>query len=216
MLHTTKNLQGAGVRTPDGTIGKVLDIFFDDSSWDIRYVVVDTGRWLSGRKVLLAPVAVRGIDRSARSLSVNLTADQVRRSPPIDADRPVSRQYEIDLHNHYQWPMYWLGGAMAGLDAQPEHRADRDHHLRSAREVRGYRVRAIDWTTGRVEDLIADDQEWKIRYTVVKTRRWLPGKKVVVPLEWVDMVRWEDQSVYVKVKHGEIKNARTFEPARMG
>src|SRR5687767_2340606 len=55
MLRNIKDLRGYVIRAIDGTIGKVDDFYFDDEDWGIRYLVVDTGSWLSGRKVLISP-----------------------------------------------------------------------------------------------------------------------------------------------------------------
>ena len=95
------------IRAKDGKIGKVKDFLFDDITWTIRYLVVDTGTWLLSRQVLLAPVTVEEIKGDEEELWVNLTKTQVENSPNIRADMPVSLQQQIDLHNYYVWPHYW-------------------------------------------------------------------------------------------------------------
>ena len=94
MLRNVKNLRGYVIRAIDGTVGKVDDFYFDDEDWGIRYLVVDTGSWLSGRKVLISPVTVGHAGWMARRLPVALTRAQVEHSPDIDTRKPVSRQHE--------------------------------------------------------------------------------------------------------------------------
>ena len=94
MLRNVKNLRGYVIRAIDGTIGKLDDFYFDDEDWSIRYLVVDTGSWLSGRKVLISPVMVGHAGWLARRLPVALTRAQVEHSPGIDTRKPVSRQHE--------------------------------------------------------------------------------------------------------------------------
>jgi hypothetical protein len=53
MLHNTQSLYGRTLSATDGEIGHVQDFYFDDQTWAARYLVVDTGTWLTGRKVLL-------------------------------------------------------------------------------------------------------------------------------------------------------------------
>ena len=62
MLRNFKDLRGYAIRATDGVIGKVDDFYFDDEDWGIRYLVVDTGSWLSGRKVLISPIALGSPD----------------------------------------------------------------------------------------------------------------------------------------------------------
>jgi uncharacterized protein YrrD len=53
-----KDLEGFAIRATDGTVGHVKDFYFDDKSWVVRYLVAETGSWLSSRKVLISPIAV--------------------------------------------------------------------------------------------------------------------------------------------------------------
>ena len=89
--------------------------FFDDKTWAIRYLVVDTGTWLPDRQVLISPIALGQPDWEGQFFPVKLTTEQVRNSPDIDTDKPVSRQQETRLHTYYDWPVYWSGGIPLGL-----------------------------------------------------------------------------------------------------
>ena len=108
MQHNISSMIGYAIRATDGDLGKVDEFYFDDETWTIRYIVVETGNWLSGRKVLISPVAFGKPECESRTFSVNLTRTQVRSSPNIDTQRPIYRQQEVELHEHYQWP--WRGG----------------------------------------------------------------------------------------------------------
>ena len=109
MRRSTRDLIGYTIHATDGEIGKVNDIYFDDHTWAVRYLVVRAGRWLSARKVLISPVAAGKPDWRSRTLPVALTASQVCHSPDIDADKPVSRQHEAEVHYLTAWPAYWTG-----------------------------------------------------------------------------------------------------------
>ena len=104
MLRSIQSLIGFTMGATDGEIGKVKDFYFDDKTWRIKYLVVETGNWLFGRKVLLSPVALQTTNLESNSLPVNLTKDQIKHSPDIDTDKPVSAQQEAELHSHYSWP----------------------------------------------------------------------------------------------------------------
>jgi len=116
MLRKAKELKGAKLQARDGAIGKIKDLYFDDEAWTVRYLVADTGSWLTGRKVLLSPFAVQKI-RSADEhvLEVNLSRRQIEESPSIDEAMPVSRQFEIEYYQYYNWPIYWAGGRGSGV-----------------------------------------------------------------------------------------------------
>jgi uncharacterized protein YrrD len=211
-------------------IGKVHDVLFDDHRWVVRYLVVDTGGWLSGRRVLVSPAAIESIDWSARRLHVALTREQIENSPSIEADRPVSRQMEIELAEYYQWPTYWSATPLhpvmtpivlprrrpppgptvdEGAEFAPATGTEPrgDPTLRSFREVHHYEIQATDGSIGEVADLIADEDGWTIRYLVVDTRHWLPGKKVLIARAWIEEISWEDMRVQVGLTRSRIEHS---------
>ncbi len=114
MLNEAKTLTGYTLHGIDGEIGKVKEFYFDDRHWTIRYLVADTGNWLTGRQVLISPHALGSVNREEQQITVNLTKDQIEDSPSLNSDKPVSRQFEDDYHAYYGWPIYW-GDAMWGL-----------------------------------------------------------------------------------------------------
>jgi hypothetical protein len=114
MLQVVSALKGYSIQAKDGALGRVSDFLFDDSTWKVRWLVVDTGKWLSGRKVLIHPSAVGSADYGSRELSVALTKTQVEDSPEIAQDRPVSQQMQSDLYGYYGWDPLWGGGMYGG------------------------------------------------------------------------------------------------------
>lgn len=224
MFHKAKDLMGYKLGAKDGEIGRVKDFYFEDTNWTIRYLVADTGTWLSGRLVLISPFALAGVDEQTRHFNVKLTKEHIERSPSIDAHKPVSRQFEADYARHYGWPMYWYGPALWGPTpypfyeaTPPETRNDPavaqqrgDPHLRSASEVSGYHLHATDGDLGHVHDFMIADDDWAIRYIVVETGTWWTGKKVLIPTQWIREVNWERSKVYVEVSQAAIKAAPEY------
>ncbi len=233
MLWSVNDTIGATVRATDGDIGTVSDVLFEDRSSTIRYLVVDTGGWLAGRQVLIAPQAFGEPDRTAGLMPVKLTREQVENSPDIATDRPVSRQEELRLHAYYDWAPYWGAPLAPGMgpyaygiapywghpayapSAEPEAREPQepegDPHLRSAREVIGYYIEATDGEIGHVEDLLADTGSWAVRYVVVDTKNWWPGKKVLVSPQWMTRVDWSRQEVEVDLSRETIKASPEYQ-----
>src|SRR5471032_2362823 len=115
MLQNTAELYGFKLTASDGEIGHVKDFYFDDKTWVIRYLVADTGSWLSGRLVLISPHAFGTLDENKKTLHVALRKKQIENSPSPESHKPVSRQYEIEYFRYYGWPTYWEGGAMWGM-----------------------------------------------------------------------------------------------------
>ena len=161
MLRSVDEQLGYGVLATDGEMGKVDDILFDDETWEIRYLVVETGSWLSSRRVLVAPYALGQPDWGLRKFPVALTMQQVEKSPDIDLDQPVSLQHQVKLHQYYSWPAYWMpepGPAPVAPPRVPVPEPQTEHgdsHLRSCREVSGYHIQALDGEIGHVEDFVA-------------------------------------------------------------
>lgn len=222
MLHSIKDLHGHTLEAIDGRIGHVHAFYFDDNTWRVRYVVVDTGTWLPGRRVLISPTALGHISTETHQLTVNLSREQIEHSPDIDTDQPVSRQHEMALHEYYEWPVYWgaLGSVGAGAAALPppviadaEASEQADPTLRSTEEVIDYYIHARDGDLGHLADFLVDDENWTIRYLVIDTRNWWPGKKVLVTPQWITEVSWGEAKVYVDLTQEEIKNSPAFDPS---
>jgi hypothetical protein len=231
MLRTASNLKGVTIEAMDGDIGSVQDLYFDDRAWTVRYLVVDTGTWLPGRQVLVSPFAFRVVPAASR-LRTSLTKEQVRESPSIDTDRPVDRQHEIAFAQYYGYPYYWVGPYRWGDLAYPalplpvaepraqveqemlaRERGGADPNLRSARDVIGYYIHATDGDLGHVEDFLVDDATWAIRYCIVDTRNWLPGRKVLISPEWIQRVSWEESKVHLDLSKRHIEAAPEFDPS---
>jgi hypothetical protein len=233
MLRNVRELEQCAIAAADGEIGHVDQLFFDDLSWVIRYLVADAGTWLLSRRVLLSPVAVESLDWRARRLHVALTREQVRYSPDVDAEMPLSRQIEKEYFDYYGWPYYWAGtgvwgfgdnprAVVAGRIASSEAEAAAtaapaksygDPHLRSTDEVTGYHIEAADGEIGHLEDFLFDDETWTMRYLVVDTRNWWPGKRVLLSPQWVTKVSWVDSKVFIDLPREAIRNAPEYDPS---
>jgi sporulation protein YlmC with PRC-barrel domain len=231
MIRELKQLQRFSIGATDGPIGKVTDAYFDDSEWVVRYLIVDTGTWLSGRKVLMSPLFIDQVDWDAELVRVTMSRERVKDSPDIDFDKPVSRQQEALYYRHFQSFGYWAGpflwgrvpypGAVLTEDRAPQieedlrrlRRGDRnveDSHLRSATEVRKYQIQAVDGSIGHVEDFLFDDETWRIESLLVDTRNWLPGRPVMVPPDWIEEVDWLGESARVKVNRDVIRQSPKY------
>lgn len=223
MLHSVKDIRDFQIAALDGDLGKVDDFLFEDRNWAIRYLVANTGSWMAARRVLISPLAIEEIDWEHERVSVNLTLEQVKSSPPIDADKPVSRQHEEEFARYYGYTTYWnepyLWGdnAAAGIIDAPDFdkstaellrqdAQDSDPHLRSAREVTGYAIRTTDNTIGHVEDFLFEEGSWQIPLLVAETREWWPGKHVLIASDRIDYIDWEDQCIAVRVTREELEH----------
>jgi uncharacterized protein YrrD len=221
MLYRAKTLRGYALHSLDGKIGKVEEFYFDDHHWTIRYLVADTGSWLAGRQVLISPHALAGVNKEEESISVKLNKKQIEDSPPLSSHEPVSRQFEETYFNYYGWPMYWNGPYMWGLypyivrDREQVRQPAKDEkgwdrHLRSTHDVSGNHVEAADGEIGHIDDFIIDDKNWAIRYLIIDTRNWWPGKKVVISPQWIESANWGDSKVFVDLVREAIKESPEY------
>ncbi len=229
MKRSLKNFEGYSLKETDGEIGKVDEFYFDDISWTIRYLVIKTGNWFSGKKVLISPEALLTPDWENEEFPVNLTKSQIEKSPDIDTAKPVSRQHEEELSSYYTWDSYWGADAHgAGIfGAMPsdlytseiippenipvEDQADFDPHLRSTSEVKGYTIHATDGEIGKVKDFIINNADWKINYLVVDTGDWLSSKKILLPVGWIKEVKWDNKIVIVNVTTDQVENCPLYD-----
>jgi hypothetical protein len=231
------------INATDDQIGHVKEAYFDDEAWTIRYLVVDTGNWLTGRKVLISPYSIQTPLTEGNLIDVKLTRDQVKNSPDIDTHKPVSRQHERDYLSYYGYPSYWEMGGIWGAMEYPmfpyvedlkddvrhtEQDAARaaspsaskedqeDSHLRSTADVTGYDIQASDGSIGHVQDFLFDDESWTIRYLVVDTLNWWPGgRKVLIATRWIDRIEWEQRKVFTSLSRDRVKNSPEYDPSAL-
>jgi uncharacterized protein YrrD len=233
MIRSVTHLKRFEVVATDGPIGSIEDFYFDAERWAVRYLIVDTGKWLPGRRVLISPVSVTRAEWGEQRLVLSITRDQVKNSPGLETHKPVSRQHEMDYLDYYGYPYYWgqagLWGAYpnpmlptpeqvarlrARTDEARRQAAEKgDADLRSAREVTGYVIRATDGDLGHVEDFLLDDLSWAIRYLVVDTSNWWFGKHVLIAPGWIRDISWSNRSVIVKVTRQLLKQAPPYDRA---
>jgi hypothetical protein len=239
MLWNASVINGYAIAASDGRLGTVSDFLFDDASWLVRWLVVDTGHWPSGRKVLLSPFALGHLDPKKREFSVELTMQQVKDSPDVDTDRPVSRQIETNIYDYYGWSPYWgnglftdsygyvgrdavgvtpilgsrrpLGSRQRVEDIADTELSDDDPHLRSIETVTGYHIHASDGEIGHVEDFLVEDFDWSLRYLVVDTKNWWPGKKVLISPRSAREIDWTNQLVNLDVDRQKVKDGPAYD-----
>jgi hypothetical protein len=225
MLRGVMEMLGYAIRATDGEIGQVHDLYFDDQAWTIRYLVVDTGSWLSGQRALLSTGCLSQPDWEQRAFPVVLTRRQVEHGPHVDTDKLVSRQREEELVQYYGWTPYWgmsdpllgAGGAIAWVPMNVQTAQDSDEpqgnpHLRSAKGVMGYHVQAVEGLAGYVDDFVISSESWVIRYIIADTGGWLPGKKVQFAPQWVSKVNWAEHKVHVALAQETVKHCPEFDP----
>jgi len=213
-----KQLYGSKLAALDGDMGHVKDFYFDDENWVVRYLVADTGSWLTGRLVLLTPHAFGTLDLADKTLHIKLLKKKIQDSPSIESHKPVSRQYEADYYTYYGWPTYWDGSAMWGIGGYPvvlppskkemeiqkkyHHRDDK--HLRSMQAVTGYHIQSVDGEIGHVNSFMVDDKNWAIHELVIETGHWYSGKEILIPTGKVKRISYDEAKVFVSLTKADI------------
>lgn len=243
MLRKIKELESCVIGAADGTIGQVKDCYFDDEAWVVRYLIVETGSWLWSRKVFVSPIAIGQPNWTDKVLPVSITREQVKNSPDIDTDKPVSRQHELQYLAYYGYPFYWGRAGVWGGGAYPSamstgiargysgveylveqashHAAEAegaydqhcDTHLRSCNEVIGYRIHAIDGDIGHVREMLVDQESWAIRYIIVKTSNGWLGHQPLIAPQWIKHVSWPDHRVTVDLSRQSVRDAPPYDSA---
>jgi len=230
MHLNVKDLYGIKLAASDGDIGHIQDFYFDDKSWVVRYLVIDTGSWLPGRVVLLSPYSFGRLDLNERTLGVNLTKKQIEKSPSIESHAPISRQYETEYYSYYGWPTYWYGGSMWGygdfpiigtptreeMDAHRREEQKGDRHLRSSRAINGYQIQTVDGTIGHVCGLTVNNKSWAVRELAVETGHWYSGKEILISTDKIERISYEDAKVFVKLSKSDIQRTQDSELANAG
>jgi len=229
MLQSVKELCRFRVQATDGKVGKAEDFYIEDGSWSVRYLLVNTGRFLLSNRVLVPPVYFGLADPKSRVLPVSLTKDQVLHCATSETEEPVSRRNERLVVSHYGGALYRRGGGPVGAvhgtvsslalalaeadeSTSPSAALDSGPALRSTQEVIGYQIEALDGPLGVAEDFLLDDDGWVIRYLLVNTKSWKPGRQVLIPPSWVQTVSWAESRIHVTVRREKLKAGQRFDP----
>ncbi len=212
MIQSVLELKGFKIHAIDGDLGHLDEFYFDDYSWTIRYLVVQTGTWLSDRRVLISPKSIRETEWPSRRILMALTQNQIRKSPDIYTDRPVSRQNEIDLHQYYGWDYYWVSPGVWEYNYRTDEA--KDPHLRSTKEVIGYQILARDGEIGHSCDFLLDDETWKIQYMLVDTTNWWFGKRIIVSPSKIKSIIWTENEISVDLDRETIRSRPEYDPEK--
>ena len=235
MTRTMKQILGSAVVGSDGELGRVTDVRFDDRSWAVRYLVVQPSDVDRSTPFLLSPIAVASVPEQG-AMTATISREQAARAPDASDDQPVSRQIEQASMDYYGWGYYWegpelwghwatpLGLATPGPGARPraflpeavppeaeEEPGEERSTLRSVSEVGGYHLQATDDEIGHVEDMLVDEETWRIHCVVVDTRNWWFGKKVTVPAERFGRISWAEQKIFVDSTRDQIKESSEYD-----
>jgi len=232
MLWDAAAIKGYTIAGSDGPLGTVSDFLFDDASWKMRWLVVDVGRWLSGRNVLIPVSALGRPDPASRQFFVKLTVQQIKVCPDIAQHLPVSRQAESDLYAYYGWEPYWADSYFGDMMptafvprpyqalARPRElgrvnspKRPGDPHLRSIEAIIGYHVHATDGEIGHVGDFLAEEPGWDIRYIKVDTKNWLPGRRVVISPLSISAIDWAQRLVFLDVDREKVRHSPLYDPS---
>jgi sporulation protein YlmC with PRC-barrel domain len=241
MLRNLNDMLKCSLYASDGEVGDIRDFYFDDKSWAIRYLIVETGHWLATKKVLISPIAVHHVDFEKHQILVQQTKEKIRHSPDVDTELPVSRQHEVMFNGYYGYPFYWGGEGLWGAATYPSmlmpmytgslttphHASDEsvadahgasaghDHHLRSMHEIAKYQVDVKGEIIGRVKSMLIDEMDWSVRYLIVDTQHWWPSHEILIEMQHILEVSWETESITVNLSPQAIKDAPHYDSSKL-
>lgn len=173
MLKSVRSLLHKPLTASDGPLGSLVDLYFDDRDWRLRYLVVDPGRPMPRREVLVPAGAL--VAAAGATLAVSLARAQIERCPEIDEDKPVYLQHD-----------------MGAIEAHG------DPHLRSSEVVMGCAVHRPQGVHGRVKDLLIDDVRHNVSCIVIDTGLWLPGRRLELAPSEVERIDWVERTVHLR------------------
>lgn len=226
MLRSLRSMLNYQINAKNEVVGEVEDFFFDDHQWVVRYIVDRLGAFTDQKHLLVSPRSVKSFDWVTKSITTDLTKAQIEKSPDVNAHKPISFQQQDDLAKYFNWPLYaqWgmdsdfgrtnrLENNQKALHSVAQKASESaDDFLRSAQEVQGYHIHALDGEIGRVDDFIIEDDSWSIRYMAIATHHWTPGRKVLISPHWIHAIRWNDAEVVVNLDRKAVKNSPEFNP----
>ncbi len=220
MLIALSQMVGSVVQGTDQRLGTLSNIVFDGQHWVVRYVVIDTSNWFPGHEIPLRPTELNDLQWGEHRVSAQLSKSQAELGPRTKFPDPMARQMQRELSQYYQLPIYWSVDPIYAA-AVPELHVSADQSseiekmqldVRSGNEIHSYDIHATDGLFGTVHDLIVDDEFWVVRYVVVDTGHWLPGRKVIFATSWIDRISWTERALYVDLTKAQVESSPHYDP----
>ncbi|MCM3399368.1 MULTISPECIES: PRC-barrel domain-containing protein [Oceanobacillus] len=234
MMRLTSQLKQFNIHATDGELGKIKDFYFDDRNWEIRYAIVDTRKWLPGRKVLLSPNSFIEVDETNESVNVEFDKLMIRNSPPVPENEDLTKDKENHLIDYFGWNSYTdnaLPHAERGLlgtfpiiglenERPPEEPHlnrngryhEHDNYLRSEEETNDFKVHAKDGKIGRIVDMIYDTSQWIIEYIVVRSSKSIVENEFYIfHTRQINTVDWFEKDLYINDSLEGILNNKPFQ-----
>lgn len=246
MLVSSRAIVGSAVDANDERLGKVRDLYFLPADWTVRFVLLETDHWFSGRTVCVPTEVFDQVVWTERNAQVAVDREQIERVSQHDVGKAED---DIDLARSGSWSSYWSaddptggtndigGGASADASSPSAQRTHEQstsgtrlaspasvHPLTSVdqpasqRELRllktlwNFHVETIDGSVGHIDDFLIDDQSWEIRYIVVETRNWMPGRRVLVGREAAESISWPQQRIRLRQTSQAVRESPSYEP----
>ncbi len=208
-------------------IGELWGLVVDRQSWSITHIVVEPGRRLKSSGILVSREALSFLDRRKGILGVSIVSGEANRGEEGDVsamlESPHVTRLKVSMEPEDDWALprpaplpafplpvvssfYVAEGALQAWDGPPP-----ESRPKTCRDLIGCSVQGIDGTVGVVDDLLLDDDGWAIRYAVVDTGRWFPGRKAILPTLWLKHSREEMESLQVDLRVEDVKAGPSFD-----
>ncbi|ADU29811.1 PRC-barrel domain-containing protein [Evansella cellulosilytica] len=227
LLHFNAWLASYSVFGKSGELGKVSNAFFDEEHWTVRFLEVKSGHIFNRDKLYVSPASITYIDHETGGIHVNLTKDEAEKAPLTGEEEKITRKHEHELLLYYGLHPYWHGGGTWGngaLTARELQKLEENHELveneqidsgeenavHDAKDVIGYEVSTINEQFGKVIDLLIEEETYTIKYFVVDLRKFLPGKKVLLPTDVIRNVNWVTRQMEIEVSKEQVEQAPEY------
>lgn len=226
-MKNLSDVESYKVVASDGDVGSVVGFLLDDERWTVRYLVVETGGFVGGRRLLVSPIGFRKRPNPHGRFHLGMTIDKVQKSPSIDLTQPISRKQEREFNDYNRYPPYWGLKGLWGAGAHPsalvmrqgssetlgDTNAAMECRLRSDKDLRGLEVQGRDGEIGRISDFIIDAETWEVRYWVVATGSWWPEHRVLIAPQWATLTSATEQSLHVDISRESFMTGPAWNPA---
>jgi hypothetical protein len=221
MIRKVSEFYNKPIYAVDGEVGKLYDFYFDDRSWQIRYLVVELGSWFKSKQVLISPVAFATFD--GLHLKVQLTKEEICRCPDSDTDKPVKLQQKEQAETLYNMVQSFSGlsggfgtAQFPVLPSVGDLKTDNrwNQHLRSSREIARYQICTEDVVQRKIEDVLFDDRFWIIRSMLIKPDGRTDHEARLLDTYVVDHIELVGEVVQLGCRNGHLMRCPKFDPSR--
>lgn len=226
MIFNLSEIKDFSIKTGTGSEFPIVDFIFDTNNWFVQYLVADIKLQNLVKRILISTSVIKSVSFEDKRIDVEPNDDLIKKSAESEADLPVSWEREIELAQLFKWPFRRTNISEMEPEAVRKlarrlalennlNEKDADPALRSFEEIKGYEIHSENEAIGRMQGLIIDSKDFKIRFLHIEIGGYFgEGQRTLIAPVWVDAFNWDKERIDIAIKKDVLTRSPAYDPEK--